>query len=69
VNPPGYNFWALTGKLLPGLIFLVVLLVYILPNAMDALMIRRGAPEAALVIVADPLLISISGNSLPRKEA
>lgn len=49
----GYDFWALGGKLLPGLIFVVVLLLYILPNAAETLLIRWGAPPVVLVIFGD----------------
>jgi len=49
----GYNFWALTGKLLPGVIFLVVFLVYLVPNSIEALLVRHGAPAVALTVLGD----------------
>src|SRR5471030_2538723 len=49
----GYYFWALSGKLLPGLIFLVVFLLYILPNVAETALIHRGAPPLAQVIFGD----------------
>jgi hypothetical protein len=48
-----YSFWGLTARILPGLIFLVVLVLYILPNTPEALLIHLRAPSLALVIHGD----------------
>src|ERR1039458_10462006 len=49
----GYEFCSLTGKLLPGFIVLVFIVSYCLPNALEFLLIRHGAPAVALVIIGD----------------
>jgi hypothetical protein len=49
----GYEFCELTGKVLPGVIVLVLVVVYLLPNALESVLIRCGAPPVALVIIDD----------------
>ena len=50
---PSYQFRALAGNLLPLVILLLCVLLYLIPNAIELLLARSGAPAVVLLLIGN----------------